>query len=68
MALNPEEGQKKIDAVKDFYLSLGIDTLAKEAVNSYYTEALDSLKKLDLTPEQMERMEAFASSLVSRNK
>ena len=68
LALDASEGQKKIDAVKAFYRSLGVDTLAQQAINDYYSDALDSLRNSGFSQQNVSRMEQFASTLVNRNK
>ena len=68
LARDASEGQKKIDAVKAFYRSLGVDTLAQQAINDYYSDALDSLRNSGFSQQNVSRMEQFASTLVNRNK
>lgn len=68
LALDASEGQKKIDAVKAFYRSLDVDTLAQQAINDYYSDALDSLRNSGFSQQNVSRMEQFASTLVNRNK
>ncbi|MBR2135695.1 MAG: polyprenyl synthetase family protein [Bacteroidales bacterium] len=68
LAMNQTQARKKIEVVKDFYKDYGVDALAQQAVNSYYSEAIDSLKHSGFSPGQVSRMEEFASSLVHRNK
>lgn len=68
LKLEESEGEKKIQAVKDFYRKLGIDTMAQKAIVSYYQDALHTLEQTELAPEQKKQMEIFAQALVSRNK
>ena len=68
LKLEESEGEKKIQAVKDFYRKLGIDTMAQKAIVSYYQDALHTLEQTELAPEQKRQMEIFAQTLVSRNK
>lgn len=68
LKLEESEGEKKIQAVKDFYRKLGIDTMAQKAIVSYYQDALHTLEQTELAPEQKKQMEIFAQTLVSRNK
>lgn len=63
-----ERGAQKIAAVQDFYHSLGVDSLAEQAVSSYYSEAMASLRNIGLTPQQIKRMESIATSLVKRRR
>ena len=66
LSMGEDEGQAKIASVKAFYRSLGVDSLAKEAINSYYGQAVKDLEKTNLSPAQISQMEKFASELVSR--
>lgn len=66
IAMGENEGKAKIDAVKAFYCHLGVDTLAIEAIKSYYSQAASELDKTSLTPAQKSQLEKLASELVSR--
>ena len=66
LARGENEGTAKIEAVKTFYRNLNVDTLAEEAINSYYGQAIRELEKTNLNPEQKAQLEKFASKLVSR--
>lgn len=66
LAMGESEGQAKIDAVKAFYRSLGVDTLAEEAINAYYNKAISELEKISLNSTQKAQLEKFASTLVKR--
>lgn len=68
LAMAETSGEEKIKAVKEFYCSLEIDRLAEEAVNAYYTEAMQSLKNSGLKEDQIRQMETIATSLVKRNR
>ena len=64
--MGESKGQAKIDAVKAFYRSLGVDTLAEEAINAYYNKAISELEKTSLNSTQKAQLEKFASTLVKR--
>ena len=64
--MGENEGTAKIEAVKTFYRNLNVDTLAEEAINSYYDQAIKELEKTNLNQEQKAQLEKFASKLVSR--
>ena len=64
--MSSDEGEKKIAAVQDFYRRMGVDSLAEEAINAYYSEAIASLRNIGLNKEQISRMEGIAESLVKR--
>ena len=66
LAMGESEGNAKIEAVKAFYRNLSIDTLAEEAINAYYNQALSELEKTSLSSAQKSQLEKFASGLVSR--
>ena len=66
LAMGENEGKAKIDAVKAFYKSLSVDTLAEEAINAYYNKAISELERTSLDSAQKSQLEKFASTLVSR--
>ena len=63
-----EKGEEKIDAMKQMYNTLGIKEAAEVAINELYGQALGKLKDLNLSPNQMEQIEAFSNKLVKRIK
>lgn len=66
LAMGESEGNAKIEAVQAFYRSLRIDSLAEEAINAYYNQAISELDKTNLDSAQKVQLEKFASALVSR--
>lgn len=68
LAMPMEKGEEKIDAMKQMYNTLEIKEAAEVAINELYGQALDKLKDLNLSPNQMEQIEAFSNKLVKRIK
>ena len=66
LAMGESEGNAKIEAVQAFYRNLRIDSLAEEAINAYYNQAISELDKTNLDSAQKVQLEKFASALVSR--
>ena len=58
----------KIAAVKDIYCELGVDSDAKAEVVRYNSRALDAVRSLELSPEALALLTAFADRLVGRAK
>lgn len=63
-----EEKQRKIDSVKQIYVSLGIDTAAKEEIRRYHEEALDFASRLPIDSEGHKALQRYAESLLGRAK
>ncbi|MDO4736756.1 MAG: polyprenyl synthetase family protein, partial [Bacteroidia bacterium] len=68
MAMPLEKGDEKIAKMKQMYDSLGIKEAAENTINELYAQAIDKLKDLNLSPNQMEQIEAFSNKLVKRIK
>lgn len=68
LEMNQSQGQKKIEAVKAFYQEFDIDSLARKTINSYYAEAMMSLRECGLDQDQVRQMETIAASLLGRNR
>lgn len=62
---NPDE---KIKAVTAIYTNIGVDRMAKERMNAYYTEAESCLAKLDLPEERKQVLRDIALELMGRQK
>lgn len=63
-----EQKTAKIAAVKDIYCELGVDSDAKAEVVRYNSRALDAVRSLELNPEALALLTAFADRLVGRAK
>ncbi len=59
---------EKISRMKQMYDELGIKEAAQASINELYVQAMDKLKDLNLSPNQMEQIEAFSNRLVKRIK
>ena len=62
---SPEE---KISAVTAIYTKTGVDQMAKERMNSYYTEAEASLAKVNIPEERKQMLHELALELMGRQK
>ena len=62
---NPDE---KIKAVTALYTKIGVDRMAKERMNAYYTEAKACLDKVNLPEERKEVLREIALELMGRQK
>ena len=62
---NPEE---KIKAVTALYTKIGVDRMAQERMNAYYTEAKACLDKVDLPEERKQVLREIALELMGRQK
>ncbi|MGM9790908.1 MAG: polyprenyl synthetase family protein [Candidatus Cryptobacteroides sp.] len=63
-----EQKAAKIAAVKDIYRELGVDCDAKAEIVRYNNRALDAVRSLELSPEALALLTAFADRLVGRAK
>ena len=63
-----EQKAAKIAAVKEIYCELGVDSDAKAEVVRYNSRALDAVRSLELSPEALALLTAFADRLVGRAK
>lgn len=61
---NPEE---KVEAVKEIYLSLGVDKLAFEMMDNYYNIGLESLNQISVPDSDKEPLKMFAAQLMKRS-
>lgn len=64
----PEQREAKIAAVKDIYVSLGVDSDAKKEIERFSRLALDALRPMHLGAVRQEVLRKFADSLVGRVK
>ncbi|MBQ6192594.1 MAG: polyprenyl synthetase family protein [Bacteroidaceae bacterium] len=62
---NPDE---KIKAVTALYTKIGVDRMAKERMNAYYTEAKACLDKVSLPEERKQVLREIALELMGRQK
>jgi geranylgeranyl diphosphate synthase type II len=60
---NPEE---KISAIQNIYLSLGIKDLTLKTIESFFTKALEELKKVNVIEEKKLELKNFLYSLRNR--
>lgn len=62
---NPDE---KIKAVTALYTKIGVDRMAQERMNAYYTEAKACLDKVNLPEERKQVLREIALELMGRQK
>lgn len=60
----PEE---KIKAIRSIFQELGIDKLALETSRNYFTEAMNTLRNIDVNDIRKEPLSRFAHSLIGRS-
>ena len=65
---NSMEAETKIKAVTDIYNALDIPALTRAAINRFYDEAHNELRKLSLPESQWSVLWNYATSLLGRNK
>lgn len=65
---NSMEAETKIKAVTDIYNALDIPALTRAAINRFYDEAHNELRKLSLPESQWSVLWDYATSLLGRNK
>lgn len=65
---NSMEAEAKIKAVTDIYNALDIPALTRAAINRFYDEAHNELRKLSLPESQWNVLWNYATSLLGRNK
>lgn len=65
---NSMEAEAKIKAVTDIYNALDIPALTRAAINRFYDEAHNELRKLSLPKSQWSVLWNYATSLLGRNK
>ena len=65
---NSMEAEAKIKAVTDIYNTLDIPALTLAAINRFYDEAHNELRKLSLPESQWSVLWNYATSLLGRNK
>ena len=63
--LNPE---KKINEVREIFLSKESDKESKKLMDFYHQECMKALEKINLLPEQKATMQEFAESLLLREQ
>lgn len=65
---NSMQAEAKIKAVTDIYNTLDIPALTRAAINRFYDEAHNELRKLSLPESQWSVLWNYATSLLGRNK
>lgn len=65
---NSMEAEAKIKTVTDIYNALDIPALTRAAINRFYDEAHNELRKLSLPESQWSVLWNYATSLLGRNK
>lgn len=66
--LAPGETADKVTRVRDIYDTLGVRTAAEEAIVAYFERALGALRRAHTNPQRLTVLEAYAYSLMKRNK
>ena len=62
------ENSAKVQKVKEIFERLGVKEAAIDAIEGYHTRAIEILKDIDLTDQQINQLEGFAKTLLKRNK
>ena len=68
LALGEDERERKIDAVRQMYVDLGVRDRAGEAILDCHSKAVKALEDAGFADEQKERMISFAQQLLHREK
>lgn len=58
--------KEKIEAVTKLYKEIGIDRLAKEKINYYYTQGKAIIEALDIPTERKQELENYTSAMINR--
>lgn len=59
---------EKVNAVTEIYSRLGIDTLAKERIDKYFTSALDNLDAISAPAERKAELLSFVQQMMRRER
>lgn len=59
---------EKVNAVTEIYTRLGIDTLAKERIDKYFTSALDNLDAISAPAERKAELLSFVQQMMRRER
>ncbi len=59
---------EKVNAVTEIYTRLGIDTLAKERIDKYFTSALDNLDAISAPAERKAELLSFVQQMIRRER
>lgn len=59
---------EKVNAVTDIYTRLGIDTLAKERIDKYFTSALNHLDAISAPAERKAELLSFVQQMMRRER
>ena len=59
---------EKVNAVTEIYRRLGIDTLAKERIDKYFTSALDNLDAISAPAERKAELLSFVQQMMRRER
>lgn len=62
------ENSAKVQKVIEIFERLGVKEAAIDAIEGYHTRAIEILKDIDLTDQQINQLEGFAKTLLKRNK
>lgn len=68
LALGEDERERKIEAVRQMYIDLGVRESAEEAILECHAKALKALEDAGFDEEQTATMTAFAEQLIHREK
>jgi len=60
--------EEKIEAVRNIYNTLKIDTLAKEKMNFYFNQAISALNQINGRESMKEELQKFAFQLIERSR
>jgi len=66
--LDADHAKRKVEEVTQLYKTLGIDSLALEAVSLYSAKAFGALNELEVPEERKEGLLRFVESLANREK
>lgn len=59
---------EKVNAVTEIYTRLGIDTLAKERIDKYFTSALNHLDAISAPAERKAELLSFVQQMMRRER
>lgn len=68
MSMGEERTEEKIRAAKEFYTLLGIKEMAEKAIDSYYSQAIETAAGLELGADATALLEEYAATITYRKK
>ncbi len=68
LALGEDEKERKIEAVRQMYVDLGVRDDAEKAILACHSKAIDALEEAGFDDGQVETMKSFAEQLIHREK